>query len=105
MQHEHTILQLLDASDTGLLTLRDLACFLGIIFKGDTADKLRLFYRLHLPPALLATDLESPISTSGNFLLSTYCVSESLEEVAFCDLEGMVCCFVSLGRFHIAYFS
>uniref|UniRef100_A0A914W1J8 Rab-GAP TBC domain-containing protein n=1 Tax=Plectus sambesii TaxID=2011161 RepID=A0A914W1J8_9BILA len=56
--------RLLDASDTGLLTLRDLACFLGIIFKGDTADKLRLFYRLHLPPALLATDLESPISTS-----------------------------------------
>ena len=52
------MLQLLDTNKDNMIDFRDFAWFMGVVCVGDVADRLKLLYRLHLPPALLATDIE-----------------------------------------------
>ena len=39
-----------------MINFRDFAWFLGISCRADLPERLKLLYRLHLPPALLDTD-------------------------------------------------
>ncbi|XP_072045709.1 TBC1 domain family member 9B-like [Amphiura filiformis] len=50
-----------DTDSDRLLNFRDFALGLGIMYRGEMNERLRLLYELHLPPALLPEDLESPI--------------------------------------------
>ena len=52
--------QFFDTDHDRLLNFRDFALGLGMMHRGEMNDRLRLLYELHLPPALLPEDLESP---------------------------------------------
>ncbi|ELT95953.1 hypothetical protein CAPTEDRAFT_186677 [Capitella teleta] len=48
--------RLLDSNADNMINFRDFAWFLGVCCRGDLAERLKLLYRLHLPPCLLDTD-------------------------------------------------
>lgn len=52
---------MLDANETGILTFRDLSCLLSTILKGNSIEKVTLFYKCHIPPAFNMSDLEDVI--------------------------------------------
>uniref|UniRef100_A0A914YAC8 TBC1 domain family member 9 n=1 Tax=Panagrolaimus superbus TaxID=310955 RepID=A0A914YAC8_9BILA len=54
--------RLMDVNVTGILTFRDLSYLLGIFLKGDSTDKVTLFYKCHLPPAFNLSDLDDVIN-------------------------------------------
>ena len=50
------IFQLLDSNKDNMINFRDFAWFLGVSCRADLPERLKLLYRLHLPPAYLDTD-------------------------------------------------
>jgi hypothetical protein len=48
--------RLLDSNNDNMINFRDFAWFLGVCCRGDLPERLKLLYRLHLPPCLLDTD-------------------------------------------------
>ena len=52
--------QFFDKDHSRLLNFRDFSLGFGIMCRGEMSERLRLLYELHLPPALLPEDLESP---------------------------------------------
>jgi len=50
--------RLMDLNMTGILTFRDLSYLLGILLKGDSVDKVTLFFKFHIPPAFNMSDLD-----------------------------------------------
>ncbi|XP_077392692.1 TBC1 domain family member 8 [Festucalex cinctus] len=58
----HRTFVLLDSNRHNLLSFRDFALWLDILYCGELSDKVKLLYRLHLPPAL--TDSEERSSSS-----------------------------------------
>ena len=52
-------LQLLDEDRDNLINFREFSWGLGVMCRGELPERLRLLYRLHLPPALLPEDMES----------------------------------------------
>ncbi|XP_061697837.1 TBC1 domain family member 8 [Syngnathoides biaculeatus] len=56
---------LLDSEGHHLLSFRDFALWLDILYCGDLSDKVKLLYRLHLPPVLTDGEERSPSSSSG----------------------------------------
>ncbi|KAK2840125.1 hypothetical protein Q5P01_013865 [Channa striata] len=72
-QHSDTVANrtftLLDQDCDNLVTFREFAGWLGTLYCEDLNEKIRLLYRLHIPPALTESD-EDP-SVMKNPLLST----------------------------------
>ncbi|XP_061649222.1 TBC1 domain family member 8 isoform X2 [Phyllopteryx taeniolatus] len=56
---------LLDSERHHLLSFRDFALWLDTLYCGDLSDKVKLLYRLHLPPALTDSEERSSSSSSG----------------------------------------
>ncbi|KAK2144685.1 hypothetical protein LSH36_737g04030 [Paralvinella palmiformis] len=59
--------RLLDRDGDNMINFRDFSWLLGVICKAELPERMKLFYRLHIPPALLDTDkdeLDSPKSES-----------------------------------------
>ncbi|MFH4979901.1 hypothetical protein AB6A40_006610 [Gnathostoma spinigerum] len=50
--------RLLDQTGKDFLTFRTFAWFVGILLRGTASQKIALFYRCHLPPAFVMSDLD-----------------------------------------------
>uniref|UniRef100_A0A3B3CEC1 TBC1 domain family member 8B n=1 Tax=Oryzias melastigma TaxID=30732 RepID=A0A3B3CEC1_ORYME len=79
-QHNDTLANrtftLLDQDQDNLVTFKDFVCWVDILYCEDLNEKIRLLYRLHIPPAL--TENEDDPSVLKSPLLSTnrpLCVS------------------------------
>ncbi|XP_028656413.2 TBC1 domain family member 8 [Erpetoichthys calabaricus] len=66
----HRAFRLLDKNEDSLINFREFAVFLDTMYCGEMSDKIRLLYKLHIPPALTENDSDSlsPLKTP---LLST----------------------------------
>ncbi|XP_070566267.1 TBC1 domain family member 9-like isoform X3 [Ptychodera flava] len=57
--------RLLDENQEGSINFKQFTWVISCMCKGELAERLKLLYKLHLPPALLPEDLESP-NTNDN---------------------------------------
>ncbi|XP_013889024.1 TBC1 domain family member 8 [Austrofundulus limnaeus] len=72
-QHSDTLANrtftLLDQNCDSLVTFREFACWLDTLFCQELSDKIRLLYRLHIPPALTENEdelaLRSPLLSTS----------------------------------------
>ncbi|XP_071853495.1 TBC1 domain family member 9B-like isoform X3 [Apostichopus japonicus] len=53
--------RLLDHDCDSLLSFRDFAVGLSVMCRAEMAERLRMLYEMHLPPALLPEEIESPV--------------------------------------------
>ncbi|XP_019736127.1 TBC1 domain family member 8 isoform X1 [Hippocampus comes] len=61
----HRTFTLLDSDRHNLLSFRDFALWLDTLYCGELSDKVKLLYRLHLPPALTVSAERSSSSLSS----------------------------------------
>ncbi|XP_075576508.1 TBC1 domain family member 8B isoform X3 [Pelecanus crispus] len=79
--------RLMDESSDGLINFKQFACVLDTMYNGSFTDKLKLLFKLHIPPAF--TEVESLSPSKGGYLskeelihfsqLSVSSVGDSLE--------------------------
>nr|XP_033805315.1 TBC1 domain family member 8 isoform X2 [Geotrypetes seraphini] len=62
--------RLLDENTDGLIEFKGFITFLDVIYYGDMSEKIKILYKLHIPPALSENDRDSQ-SPLRNPLLST----------------------------------
>jgi len=55
---------LLDESNQNTVNFKQFAWCIGVTCKSDLADKLLLFYKLHLPPALPDSEMDNSTEAS-----------------------------------------
>ena len=58
------VFRLLDANRDNMVNFREFIWFLSIVYRADMAERLKLLYRLHQPPALLDSEV-ADTDTSG----------------------------------------
>ncbi|XP_077428771.1 TBC1 domain family member 9B isoform X2 [Vanacampus margaritifer] len=61
----------LDGDGDGLLNFKELVTALSGTYHGDMTDKLKLLYKLHLPPALCPEEAESALEATNFFTDNT----------------------------------
>lgn len=61
------LFRLLDQNQDGLVNFKEFSTGLGGMFHGDMTEKLKLLYKLHLPPALCAEEAESALEAAHFF--------------------------------------
>ncbi|XP_077388078.1 TBC1 domain family member 9B isoform X2 [Festucalex cinctus] len=61
----------LDSDGDGLLNFKELVTALSGTYHGDMTDKLKLLYKLHLPPALCPEEAESALEATNFFTNDT----------------------------------
>ena len=52
----------MDSDKDNMVNFKDFSSIMGIICLGDFAEKMKLIYRLHQPPALLENDLDPDVA-------------------------------------------
>ncbi|XP_077979306.1 TBC1 domain family member 9-like isoform X2 [Glandiceps talaboti] len=57
--------RLLDKDQDGSVNFKEFTLAINIMCKGDLPERLKLLYQLHMPPALLPDDLESPTTNDA----------------------------------------
>ncbi|KAM4699545.1 TBC1 domain family member 8 isoform 2-T2 [Discoglossus pictus] len=65
------IFRLLDENLDNLIEFRSFACCLDIMYYGEMNEKIKLLYRLHIPPALTENDQDCQSPLKGPLLSTT----------------------------------
>ncbi|XP_033120215.1 TBC1 domain family member 8-like [Anneissia japonica] len=62
-----------NATDSGL-NFKDFTIVLGLMFRAEIADRLKLLFAMHQPPALMPDEMDSPSQETrkGKLLESSY---------------------------------
>ncbi|XP_043982523.1 TBC1 domain family member 9B isoform X1 [Gambusia affinis] len=78
------LFRLLDQNQDGLVNFKEFSTGLSGMYHGDMTEKLKLLYKLHLPPALCAEEAESALEATHFF------TEDRLQESSFLsDLDSV----------------
>ncbi|XP_027865430.1 LOW QUALITY PROTEIN: TBC1 domain family member 9B [Xiphophorus couchianus] len=78
------LFRLLDQNQDGLVNFKEFSTGLSGMYHGDMTEKLKLLYKLHLPPALCAEEAESALEATHFF------TEDKLQESSFLsDLDSV----------------
>lgn len=61
------LFRLLDQNQDGLVNFKEFISVLTVMYHGDLTEKLKLLYKLHLPPALVPEEAESALEATNFF--------------------------------------
>lgn len=81
------VFRLYENSKDSVVSFKDFAVTLGIMYKGDLQEKLNLLYRLHLPPAL-PNAIEMDSAEVGVEATQFFETSEDTDELKIVEKEG-----------------